>query len=140
MEFFGLDKIRKVLEIVRHNGGAMQSFWKSFRMDDLRMGTLVGTDKLGNKYYENNRFFYGRNRWVEYADHYHFDYDGSQVPAEWHRWLHYSTDDPPTKVPPVAHKWLAEHTENLTGTSQAYVPYSTVRPKIQPWVPPAPKK
>ncbi|XP_002410063.4 NADH dehydrogenase [ubiquinone] 1 alpha subcomplex subunit 12 [Ixodes scapularis] len=140
MEFFGLDKIRKVLEIVRHNGGVMHSFWKSFRMDDLRMGTLVGTDKVGNKYYENNRFFYGRNRWVEYADHYNFDYDGSQVPAEWHRWLHYSTDDPPTKVPPVAYKWLAEHTENMTGTNQAYVPYSTVRPKIQPWVPPAPKK
>lgn len=36
-------------------------------MDSLRPGTLVGTDKLGNKYYENKSYFYGRNRWVEYA-------------------------------------------------------------------------
>lgn len=118
----------------------MRSAWKLFRMDDLRMGTLVGTDKFGNQYFENNRFFYGRNRWVEYGDQYHFDYDGSQVPPEWHRWLHYTTDDPPTKVPPVARKWIMEHTENMSGTSQAYMPYSTTRPKIQPWVPPGQKK
>lgn len=28
---------------------------------------MVGTDQFGNKYFENNRYFYGRNRWVEYA-------------------------------------------------------------------------
>lgn len=39
-------------------------------MDSLRPGTLVGTDKYGNKYYENPKYFYGRNRWVEYADYY----------------------------------------------------------------------
>lgn len=39
-------------------------------MDNLRPGTLVGTDKYGNKYYENPHYFYGRNRWVEYAPYY----------------------------------------------------------------------
>lgn len=39
-------------------------------MDNLRIGTLVGIDKYGNKYYENPHFFYGRNRWIEYADYY----------------------------------------------------------------------
>ena len=39
-------------------------------MDELKLGTLVGTDKYGNKYYQNKRFFYGRNRWVEYAPQY----------------------------------------------------------------------
>lgn len=39
-------------------------------MDELKIGNLVGTDKYGNKYYENPRFFYGRNRWVEYAPYY----------------------------------------------------------------------
>jgi NADH:ubiquinone oxidoreductase subunit len=34
------------------------------------VGCLMGTDKYGNKYYENKRFFYGRNRWVEYAPYY----------------------------------------------------------------------
>lgn len=39
-------------------------------MDSLRPGQLVGTDKYGNKYYENPRYFYGRNRWIEYAPYY----------------------------------------------------------------------
>ncbi|XP_064487341.1 probable NADH dehydrogenase [ubiquinone] 1 alpha subcomplex subunit 12 [Ornithodoros turicata] len=139
MSFVGVDKVQRLFQIIKHNGGVVKSVVKLFRMDDLRMGSLVGTDKLGNKYYEDNRFFYGRNRYVEYADHVFLDYDGSQVPAEWHRWLHYMTDDPPTKVPPVPHKWLAPHTENLTGTSGAYMPYSTVPPKIHSWVPPTKK-
>lgn len=60
-----------------------------FRHDELKIGTLVGTDKYGNKYYENNYYFYGRNRWVEYAPHIHMAYDASQIPAEWYGWMHY---------------------------------------------------
>lgn len=52
-------------------------------MDEFKAGTLVGTDKYGNKYYEDPSQFYGRNRWVEYADYKTFEYDGSQIPAEW---------------------------------------------------------
>lgn len=59
------------------------------RNDDLKLGCLVGTDKYGNKYYENPYYFYGRNRWVEYSEHVHMDYDGSQIPAEWFGWMHY---------------------------------------------------
>lgn len=59
------------------------------RHDDLKIGKLVGTDKYGNKYFENNYYFYGRNRWVEYAPHIHMEYDGSQIPAEWYGWMHY---------------------------------------------------
>ena len=29
-------------------------------MDDLRTGTLVGADAMGNKYYENNNYFFGK--------------------------------------------------------------------------------
>lgn len=53
-----------------------------------------------------------------------------------HRWLHYMTDDPPTVKKPVDYKWLSEHTPNYSGTSKAYTPYSTTKPKIQAWVPP----
>lgn len=60
-----------------------------FRFDDLKIGKHVGTDKYGNKYFENNYYFYGRNRWVEYAPHVHMAYDGSQIPAEWFGWMHY---------------------------------------------------
>lgn len=48
-------------EIIKNN---------SFRQDEVKTGTLKGTDKYGNKYYENNYYFYGRNRWVEYAPQY----------------------------------------------------------------------
>lgn len=29
-------------------------------MDDLKIGELVGTDKYGNKYFENKMYFYGK--------------------------------------------------------------------------------
>lgn len=112
--------------------------YKYYRNDEVKSGKLVGTDSFGNRYYENNMHFYGRNRWVDYADKVGLNYDGSQVPAEWHRWLHYVTDHPPVASPPVSHKWLATHTENPTGTGRQYVPYSTTRPKIESWQPPKP--
>lgn len=59
------------------------------RFDDIKAGKLVGEDKYGNKYFENPYYFYGRNRWVEYAPHVNMDYDGSQICAEWYGWMHY---------------------------------------------------
>lgn len=135
-KFFGLDKVARIFQIIKFNGGLRASIYKYYRNDDLKIGELIGTDKYGNRYYQNKMYFYGRNRWVEYADHVNMDYDGSQIPAEWHRWMHYITDDPPNKVVPVHHKWMIDHKENLSGTSQAYMPYSTTKPKIQAWVPP----
>lgn len=62
------------------------------RFDELKKGCLIGTDKYGNRYYENPYYFYGRNRWVEYADHINMNYDGSQIPAEWFGWMHYKVN------------------------------------------------
>lgn len=59
----------------------------------MKLGTLVGTDKYGNKYYENPYYFYGRNRWVQYATHVNMDYDASQIPAEWYGWMHYKVNE-----------------------------------------------
>ncbi|TRY70097.1 hypothetical protein TCAL_05445, partial [Tigriopus californicus] len=36
---------------------------------------------------------------------------------------------------PVEYKWMATHKENLSGTKDAYMPYSTTRPKIESWKP-----
>jgi hypothetical protein len=55
-----------------------------------------------------------------------------------HRWLQYITDDPPTTKPLKRQSWMIDNIENKTGTSQIYVPYSTVPPKIQSWQPPLP--
>lgn len=54
---------------------------------------------LGNKYYINHDYPVPRNRWVVFSEktfEHTWDFDASDVPAEWHRWLHYMTDDPPT--------------------------------------------
>ncbi|KAJ9582280.1 hypothetical protein L9F63_003409 [Diploptera punctata] len=135
-----LDKLRNLFKIVQTNGGIRGCLYKLFRQDDIKLGNLVGEDKYGNKYYENNMYFYGRNRWVEYNDKVFLDYDGSQIPAEWYGWLHYKTDLPPFKDPSrPKYSWMMDHKENFSGTKNAYMPYTTTLPKIEAWVPPKPK-
>lgn len=130
-------KFANLRRIIKENGGIVGSYLALYRRDDIKWGTKVGEDKFGNKYFHNPYYFIGRSRWVEYSDQYGMDYDASQVPAEWHRWLHYMTDDPPSKVPPVPRKWRIDHIENNSGTNKEYVPYSTTQPKIEAWKPPS---
>lgn len=52
-------------------------------------------NRFGNKYYENydeHEVVPGRQRWVDYAQH---EYNATQVPAEWHSWIHHIRKDPP---------------------------------------------
>ncbi|KPJ10947.1 putative NADH dehydrogenase [ubiquinone] 1 alpha subcomplex subunit 12 [Papilio machaon] len=136
-KYLALDKIANFFTVIKQNGGIRGSLYKMYRQDDLKDGVLVGQDEFGNKYYENPRFFFGRNRWVEYSDNFNMDYDGSQVTAEWFGWLHYKTDLPPHEDPSrPKYKWMVPFTENMSGTTGQYTPYSTTRPKIEPWVPP----
>lgn len=46
------------------------------------------------------------------------------------------TDDTPVDKPPTMRKWMIDHQENMTGTKECYVPYSTTGPKIESWKPP----
>lgn len=127
----------RVFEIIRFNGGIRGTLWNLLRGTDLKSGTLIGVDDQGNKYFENNRYFVGRHRWVEYTHDKFWDYDASMIPPEWHRWIHGMTDDPPTKVPPTPRKFIwKEHKPNLSGTNRSYVPSTTMPKKIEEWVPP----
>lgn len=83
-------------------------------MDQNKTGELVGEDKFGNKYYKDDSQFMARNRWVVYDEKQWLDYDASQVPPEWHRWLHHMTDDPPTLKPPTPRKFILDHKENTS--------------------------
>ncbi|KAH9426123.1 NADH dehydrogenase (ubiquinone) B17.2 subunit [Dermatophagoides pteronyssinus] len=132
-ELLALDKVQRFFRIIKQSGGIINSVKKIYRFDLLKVGTLVGTDKYGNRYYENNEYMHGANRWIEYSDRVHLDYDASQIPAEWHGWLHYMTDIPPTKAQYPRHRWMIDHQENMTGTRLQYVPYSTTPAKIQSW-------
>ncbi len=78
----------------------------------------------------------GKSRWVVYNEKYGLDYDATQIDPEWHGWIHYTTDEPPTVKKPITYKWVdTAPEENLTATRGQYVPYSTVKPKVEAWVP-----
>ncbi|OIW11140.1 hypothetical protein TanjilG_22947 [Lupinus angustifolius] len=85
---------------------------------------LVGVDKFGNKYYEKlENIQHGRHRWVEYAEK--SRYNASQVPAEWHGWLHHITDHTGDELLLLKPKrYGAEHKENLSGEGDQYIYHS----------------
>ena len=65
-----------------------------YQYDYVKTGTLVGQDRLGNKYFESLEEQHGRHRWVEYnTDLGHRD--PSRIQPEWHGWMHHMTDNPP---------------------------------------------
>ena len=87
--------------------GTMLTTWFS--------GHAVGTDKFGNRYYQNKA---GVRRWVIYNG----TVEASRVPPEWHGWLHHRAGEPPTVNPPVHRNWQKPHLPNATGTDAAYRP------------------
>jgi NADH:ubiquinone oxidoreductase subunit len=97
---------------------------------------LVGSDHYGNAYYELNDPdipFY-RRRYVELA---YQAAEPTTVPSDWHGWLHYTNDDAPSRTNCYVYpRWGIPHRENLTGSADKYVPYSTTTRKVQPYLPP----
>jgi len=85
------------------------------RIYTWRQGRFVGEDIFGNRYFHDKT---GRRRWVLYKT----IAEASQVPAEWHGWLHHTFAEPPTMDPPRVQSWEKEHVPNLTGTPYAYRP------------------
>ena len=97
------------------------------RFTAWRRGVLIGTDHLGNKYYEakDTKDSYDpgrRRRWVIYNGY----AEASKVPAEWHGWLHYTFDEPPTRAPLPRKAWEKDHQPNLTGTVHAWRPKGSI--------------
>jgi NADH:ubiquinone oxidoreductase subunit len=80
----------------------------------------MGGDAAGNRYYENRVDYpFGQHRWVEPGDVNNFD--ASQVPPEWHGWLHHINDATPTLEQEYFDKML-ERQEKLERVSDA--PYN----------------
>ena len=80
-----------------------------------KRGRYVGTDEIGNKYYEardNTSYDGRRRRWVIYEGY----ADASKVPPDWHGWLRYTFDLPPTEAPlpreKLALNWLVASFQN----------------------------
>merc|ERR1719378_1022632 len=112
------NRIRKV--------GIVQATLDFNKMSEFQFGettgTLRGVDRYGNHYYENLDMQWGRHRWVEYAARKQ-DMDASQVPPEWHGWLHYTTRRIPGDYGfPKTPRWQLLHQENATMTDNRYMP------------------
>ncbi|KAM6303761.1 NADH dehydrogenase [ubiquinone] 1 alpha subcomplex subunit 12 isoform 2-T3 [Podargus strigoides] len=80
--------VKRAWKHLSGHGGVRGALWQLLRVNDLKTGTLVGTDKYGNKYYEDKRNFFGRHRWVVYTYEMNgkntfWEVDGSMVPPEW---------------------------------------------------------
>jgi NADH:ubiquinone oxidoreductase subunit len=80
-----------------------------------RHGQKVGTDVLGNVYYQSKT---GDRRWVIYNG----PNDASRMAPEWYSWIHRQIDGLPDEVLPPAPKFLKPPVPNMTGTPAAYRP------------------
>lgn len=120
-------------------GNTWGTRWTIWRLG----GRLVGQDELGSRYYLQTRGVGPLGvprRWVIYRNL----SEASQVPPDWHGWLHHTVDTPPTAESYVPRPWQKPHRMNMTGTPQAYRPAGSIlasgtRPKAtgdyKPWQP-----
>jgi NADH:ubiquinone oxidoreductase subunit len=95
------------------------------RLFTARKGRLVGEDEFGNRYYIQKSGVGPLGvpaRWVIYRDL----SEPTQVPPDWHGWLHYTVDDLPTDVRYVPKPWQKRHQMNQTGTANAYRPQGSI--------------
>lgn len=89
------------------------------RLYGLRGMRQMGTDSVGNAYYEGRKDPYGRpRRWVIFQG----ANDASRVPPEWTAWLHHQFDDVPAQVLPEPRTWQKPAVPNMTGTPLAHRP------------------
>ncbi|EFQ29880.1 NADH ubiquinone oxidoreductase subunit NDUFA12 [Colletotrichum graminicola] len=118
--------------------GIKEYFRQMLYIGDTKHGRLVGEDKAGNKFFENNDELPLRTRWVDFKKH---DYDSAQVEPGWHAWLAYMVDKPPTEdalLHTKTRKWEAPHVlPNFTATRGAFKTYNTTKPKVFTWEPKA---
>lgn len=95
------------------------------RLFTLRRGVKMGQDGFGNSYYQTRD---GKRRWVIYAG----ESEASQVPPDWHGWLHHTWDAPPSTAPLTHRPWEKPHEANATGTGAAYAPPGSIRRPAAP--------
>jgi NADH:ubiquinone oxidoreductase subunit len=88
----------------------------------LKRKERVGMDQYGNVYYRGGTRHDGsgrERRWVMYSA----SPEASNVPPEWHGWLHYQTDtEPDDNTLSFRRPWQKPHKPNMTGTNGAYRP------------------
>lgn len=104
------------------------------RFHTWRRGKKVGTDSLGNAFYESAD---GARRWVIFSG----EIEASRIGAEWFGWLHHTWQEPPTEAPQPRTFREQPHVPVTTGTT-AYRPVGSllaerpvVRQDYEAWSP-----
>lgn len=88
-------------------------------------GRHVGTDEFGNKYYVQSKGIGPvgvPRRWVIFAK----GAEATNISADWHGWMHYTTDTPPIAEAYQVKPWQKPHVPNRTGTPDAYRPKGSI--------------
>eukprot|EP01130_Rhizamoeba_saxonica_P016987 TRINITY_DN79_c0_g1_i1.p1 TRINITY_DN79_c0_g1~~TRINITY_DN79_c0_g1_i1.p1 ORF type:complete len:156 (+),score=41.56 TRINITY_DN79_c0_g1_i1:66-533(+) len=109
--------------------GFINATKRFYMTGEYKSGDLVGTDRYGNKYYEQKDpsevVVYGRTRWIEFSSN--WNPDASDIPPEWHSWLHHTGDRTGTDIRKYEpQRFHLPHHRNTTGTEEAYVPSNFV--------------
>jgi NADH:ubiquinone oxidoreductase subunit len=92
------------------------------------MGTYMGSDAMGNRYYENNvDYSIGQHRWVEPADV--DNYDSSQIPPEWHGWMTCMND----ATPAMEDEYIQDKMKDLRTGEISHAPYQSVVGHQEPY-------
>jgi len=99
-------KLMRAVDQRGWNGVMMQLY----TIGDLKFGELKGTDRFGNKYYEDLDLPFGQHRWVEYANVH--NPDATMIPPEWHGWMHHSYDETPDELDKIEKETLETTTHS----------------------------
>ena len=81
--------------------------------------TMVGIDRIGNKYYLSFSRDHGGKR-IRQVIYNGFD-EATKIPTEWYSWMHGLSDNIPEQDIPKA-IWSKERIINRTGSEDAYSP------------------
>ena len=88
----------------------------------LTRANFIGVDQDGNRYYTGKarKGYKTERRFVKFKSGI---VESTQVPPEFHAWLHHQTNDfPDVESSAFRKSWQKPHTQNLTGTDLAYRP------------------
>jgi len=113
-----------LVETVRHSlkyrGGVRGLLQHMYSNGDypFKVGTYMGCDAAGNRYYENRVDYpFGQHRWVEPSDIHNFD--STQVPPEWHGWMLHMNDATPSQE----EEFVDELKKNIHPTAPSDAPF-----------------
>jgi NADH:ubiquinone oxidoreductase subunit len=84
------------------------------KLKTIFYGKIVGTDSVGNKYYQSK----AGKRWVIYTG----EIDASKIPIEWYSWIHFTNNRIENNHNLKKYNWQKPHQSNQTGTKNAYHP------------------